>query len=524
MADEEPTEGTFGEGEIAQAGEGSSSVRVLGKGEVRAVLQPIRPRVQPGSATGSGMRILGTRKQASEQAQSVVPEMGRAGAKMSLVKAERTRRRARGEAIALLSAWGMEIADRARGHGRRSRARSLGRTLLRVVVGLLILVVAAGALAIYQLVRPLPKLQVALVVPRQIRLPGTPPGLPWPAQGEAALYVVGKGWLGPVGGEQAVPIASVAKIMTALVVLRDHPLAPGSSGPLIPIEASDVLAYRAELAQRDSVVAVAPGERLTERQALEALLVASADNVADILARWDSGSIANFVAKMDATARLLGLSHTHYADASGLSQQTTSDAIDQVKLAMVAMRNPVFAQIVAMPEVTLPVAGTVVSYNYDLGKDGIVGVKTGSDAAAGGCLVFLAKNPGEPAIYGAILGQQSSTSTLDAVLQDALRLITPAEHAFVDAHIWQEGETLGYLKSPWGQHTAVVAASPVSVVGMSGSPVRISVVLDLPTPPFGSATTVGRLDVYASGREIEVPLRTLAGMGGPSLSWRLRRL
>src|SRR4029453_19029505 len=97
-----------------------------------------------------------------------------------------------------------------------------------------------------------------------------------------------------------------------------------------------------------------------------------------------------FVAGMNATARSLGMTHTHYTDPSGYDDATVSTAADQVRLVDRAMRLPVFASIVATSSATLPVAGTGPKPNRLLGHDGFVGVKTGSTAAAGGCFAFRA--------------------------------------------------------------------------------------------------------------------------------------
>src|SRR6185312_11743267 len=160
--------------------------------------------------------------------------------------------------------------------------------------------------------------------------------------------------------------------------------------------------------QDESVVPIAAGEELTERQALQALLVPSANNIAEVLARWDAGSTDRFVGRMNATAQSLGMVQTHYTDPSGYDDATVSTAADQVRIVDRAMRLPVFASIVATPSATLPVAGTVHNTNRLLGQDGFVGVKTGSDDAAGGCFSFRAIrwiDGKRTTITGVVLGQ-----------------------------------------------------------------------------------------------------------------------
>src|SRR5206468_13026880 len=151
----------------------------------------------------------------------------------------------------------------------------------------------------------------------------------------------------------------------------------GEDGPTMTLTDVDVADTERRRRRGESVVSVAGGEQLTEWQALQALLLPSANNIATVLARWDAGSIDRFVARMNATARSLGMSHTRYTDPSGYDDATVSTAADQVRVVDRAMRLPVFASIVATPSTTLPVAGTVHNTNALLGHNGFVGVKTG---------------------------------------------------------------------------------------------------------------------------------------------------
>lgn len=230
----------------------------------------------------------------------------------------------------------------------------------------------------------------------------------WPASGQAAFVETGQPQIHAGPNQRAAPIASVAKVMTAYLVLRRHPLGAGEDGPTITLTDADVADTARRLQRRESVVPVAAGEQLTEREALQALLLPSANNIAAVLARWDAGSVNRFVVRMNATARSLGMAHTRYTDPSGYEETTVSTATDQVRLVDRAMRLPVFASIVAMRSATLPVAGTVHNTNALLGRKGFVGVKTGSTAAAGGCFAFRAIRwigGRQTAITGVVLGQ-----------------------------------------------------------------------------------------------------------------------
>jgi D-alanyl-D-alanine carboxypeptidase (penicillin-binding protein 5/6) len=234
------------------------------------------------------------------------------------------------------------------------------------------------------------------------------PGTVWPAAGQAAFILEGQSQIHAGPDQHPAPIASVAKVMTAYLVLRDHPVGPGQGGPTITLTDADVADTDDRRGREESVVSVAAGEQLTERQALQALLVPSANNVAAILARWDAGSVEKFVARMNAAARSLGMRHTRYTDPSGYDDATVSTATDQARIVERAMRLRAFARIVATPSVTLPVAGTVHNTNMLLGYGGFVGVKTGSDDAAGGCFAFRAIrwiHGKRTTITGVVLGQ-----------------------------------------------------------------------------------------------------------------------
>jgi D-alanyl-D-alanine carboxypeptidase (penicillin-binding protein 5/6) len=234
------------------------------------------------------------------------------------------------------------------------------------------------------------------------------PSTVWPAVGQAAFVRAGQSQIQAGPNQHPAAIASVAKVMTAYLVLRDHPLRVGEDGPTITLSEADVTDTERRREQEESIVPIAAGEQLTELQALQALLLPSANNIAAVLAEWDAGSVNRFVARMNAAARSLGMIHTRYTDPSGYDDATVSTAADQVRIVDRAMRLPVFASIVATPSATLPVAGTVRNTDTLLGYDGFVGVKTGSDDAAGGCFAFRAIRwigGKRTTITGVVLGQ-----------------------------------------------------------------------------------------------------------------------
>jgi D-alanyl-D-alanine carboxypeptidase (penicillin-binding protein 5/6) len=291
----------------------------------------------------------------------------------------------------------------------RTTSRRIPRTL---VAGLPVVIAAIAAARGYQSLAPSSSTAASPTdVPHSKHGGALGEALPstvWPAHGQAAFVKTGQSQVQAGPNQHAAAIASVAKVMTAYLVLRDHPLQPGQDGPTITLTNADVADTDRRRRQQESIVSIAAGEQLTERQALQALLLPSANNIAAVLARWDAGSTDRFVARMNGAARSLGMTHTRYTDPSGYDHATVSTAADQVRIVDSAMRLPVFASIVARPSATLPLAGTVHNTNTLLGHNGFVGVKTGSTDAASGCFAFRAIrwiDGKRTTITGVVLGQ-----------------------------------------------------------------------------------------------------------------------
>ncbi len=219
-----------------------------------------------------------------------------------------------------------------------------------------------------------------------------------------------------------VPIASITKVMTAIVVLESGDL----DRPVTVSRAA--LDYAAS--EGGSTADLAPGEVLTARQLLYAMLLPSGCEAAYALAEAYGPGQAAFLAKMNDTARRLGMTDTHFADPSGLpipdDYATYSTAADLVRLGRHAMSIPVFREIVGSPVHHQPAgpansAHTWESTNDLLGRyPGVTGIKTGNTDAAGTCLLFEASRGGQRLI-GVVLN--SSPFDMAAATADAERLM-----------------------------------------------------------------------------------------------------
>lgn len=358
-------------------------------------------------------------------------------------------------------------------------------------------------------------------------VPGPPLSLPWPAAGQASVLLQGTGWVVRTPRQTPLAIASVTKLMTALVVLSGHPLAIWESGPAVTITAADLQLYQQEVAQGDSVVKVAEGESLTEHQLLEGLLLPSADNFATLLASWDAGSRTAFVARMNATARRLGMSHTHFADASGLNPSSTSTASDLVRLAGAVMAQPVLAQIVGTSEAVLPLAGTVHNYDFVLGQQGLVGIKTGWTVAAGGCFVFAARRTvaGHSAqLLGAVLAQPGNAYTGIVAAEKASVALLAATwpHLGVVEPV-RSGARVAVVVSDWHPPIPVRAASAVSYLAWPGLSLRLTVDnLGRLAAPLPQGALLAEIRISYSGGVVKRSKTTLGGLlNPPDVVWRL---
>jgi D-alanyl-D-alanine carboxypeptidase (penicillin-binding protein 5/6) len=389
-----------------------------------------------------------------------------------------------------------------------------------VSAGVVVLIVIAAAV---QLLRPTPAPTVHVTLASQTHTAGTIATLSWPTTGESAVAVSGLGVIGTSGPTSPTPIASIAKVMTAYLTLKEHPLASDQSGPTLTMSAADAEASHAGLARSESELVVSAGERLSERQALQALLIDSANDMADVLARFDAGSIKAFLAQMNREAQHLAMTDTHYTDPSGYLASTVSTPTNLLSLAAAAMTNPTFRQIVAMPQVQLPGAGLVYNYNYLIGHDGITGIKTGSSSAAGGCLLFAAKKSagGHPVtVYGAILGQ-GGRSPLNTVMTSTRLLLNAVTPDLAPMTVLTAGTVVAVVHSSDGASLALRTEKPLTLFAAPGMGSRLTVQMTHPKAGMPARATV---TARIGSEHATVVAVSTTSIRTPSLTWRLRRI
>lgn len=368
--------------------------------------------------------------------------------------------------------------------------------------------------------KPLPSLQPRTQA-QQLIASTAPANLTWPATGQAAVGLMETDILESHGDQKPVPIASTAKIITSLVVLEEKPLKAGQSGPVITLTEADVASYNNYAAQNGSRVPVAIGEQINQYQMLQAIMIPSANNIADTMAIWAFGSLEDYTKVANAYLAKYGLKNTHVGvDASGLSPTTTSTAADLVKLGQLAMKEPVLVEIVGQSSATgIPMAETVRNVNSLLGVSNIIGIKTGNTDQAGGVFVSASKisvNNKPVIIVTAITGAPN----IATALQDSLKLVQSAQANFQTVTLAKAGKPITQYQVPWGGTVSATAAESLTIDTWRGETAKASLTL-IPVGPKDQ--TAGEITLLKSGltdeKTIAVKLQTHPS--SPSLWWRL---
>lgn len=385
---------------------------------------------------------------------------------------------------------------------------------LAVVVGL---VTTGGIYTVNALGAPIPAAAPAVTDPEPVMAPPQPLSLP--GFGSYAVGAVGfEGLLAAGDDATSVPIASIAKVVTALVVLEEHPIASGEGGPEIAYSDADVDIYWDMIAQNGSVAPVAAGSTLTLRESLEAMMLPSGNNYAISIANWAFGSEAALAERANAWLAEHGLTATRVVDASGLSLDNVSTAADLVKLGELALTDPILAEIVATPAVDIPELGTLKNGNKLLGTHGVDGIKTGTtDDAAN--LLFSADVPvgsSSVTIVGVLLGGETHTVLNDAIAA-LLDSIAPGFHEVTPL---EANQTLAEYDTPWGDTARARTTGGASVIVWNDTPVDVEVYAD-PVTVAERGEEVGTAVVRAGAQEITVPLVLDASLDDPGAWWRL---
>lgn len=346
------------------------------------------------------------------------------------------------------------------------------------------------------------------------------PALDFPAYGASAIGAVGyPGVLAQNGATKPLPMASITKVITALVVLDKHPLALGESGPTVTMTAADAALYGTYLAQNGTVATVRAGMTFTERQLLELTLIKSANNYTTSMALWAFGSQGAFLDAARAWLDENGLERIVINEPTGIDRSNVAPADQLIELGRIALAHPVIAEIVATEQIDLPPFGVLPNTNLLLGRDGVDGIKTGTLDDFGANLLFSADylvGESSVTVIGVVLGGPDH----DVIDRDILTLLDTAFANFTEVEVAADAEAFATYTAIWGDSVAAVAAERATLVTWAGAPVTVDVVTDeLRTGLTGQ--DVGDLVFTSGSTTVRVDLELADDLGDPGPWWRL---
>ncbi len=357
-------------------------------------------------------------------------------------------------------------------HYRYGRARSLKRKRsIKLKLGLFLALLATVYTA-YAL-RPLSYATHMSIAPPSS---GQASNFNWPSVGQAAVGIEGQGAAAVSPNEHTVSIASITKLVTALAVLDKKPLKAGEQGASVSFGTSDIDIYNRVIAQDGVAIPVRAGQTMTERQALEAMVLRSANNIAITLGNWAFGSEEAYVKYANSMLRRMGFQHTRVAETSGLNPGSVSTPSELMLLGEMAMRSPVLREITAKPETDIAGFGIIKNTNRLPGlSDSVHALKVGLTDEAGSCLLFWVNpdNSGSKTrVYGAVLGQPDFKAVV-AYVNTLAEKVIPSN--FSQAKVVSGGEKVATYKDKTGLSVSLTAKNDVVVPYWRGKDISLSV-------------------------------------------------
>jgi serine-type D-Ala-D-Ala carboxypeptidase (penicillin-binding protein 5/6) len=342
----------------------------------------------------------------------------------------------------------------------------------------------------------------------------------FPDFGSSAIGAVGMdGVLATSGPQKPRQIASITKVVTALVVLEAKPIAPGEQGPTITFTQADVDILSAVIAANGSSEPVQAGWTTTERAAIETMLIPSANNYAESLAIWAYGSVPAFLKAADAFLDAHGLDDTTLADTNGLSAGNTSTPSDLVELGRIALDEPVIAAAVKKRTAEEPNVGLLENTNQLLGTHGVDGLKTGTYGVGRANLLFSATvkvGSRKVRLVGVILGAKDHP-TLDAHVP---ALLASTKRSLHDLPLATKGQAFGTYRTSWGGVGKAVAARDVNRLVWGEVAVQRSTRIE-PITGGRKGERVGTVQYEVDGRTVTVPLVLDRDVLAAPMWWRL---
>ncbi|WP_104191639.1 D-alanyl-D-alanine carboxypeptidase family protein [Cryobacterium sp. Y82] len=409
-------------------------------------------------------------------------------------------------------------------------------------VGILVGTVVILGLGVYgpaTLLGPLPSVTATTVIPASTATAPTPPVLS--ANGASAIAVLAATTsaasgttststdststavpepIAVAGTAEALPMASIAKVVTALVVLDEKPIVAGESGPVVTLTAADFQSYLDYDKAGARSVTVFADEQWTELEMLQGLLLGSSNNHADSVARWAFGSVDAYVVAANAWLGRNGLTGTAVVDATGLHDASAGTATDLARLAGLAASDPIVSAMLESPASALANRRGVQNTTSYLPEEGITGISRSYTDAGGVCFLFTAEISDGASSFtfsGAYIGEPS----YDALTADLTALMASARAGVGPLPVLAAGDAYATFESAWGDDaSAVVGVSRTRYAWQAASPEAATVTLE----DFATARTganIGQVRLTVAGEKLSAALKLDQAINDPGPGWRL---
>lgn len=392
-------------------------------------------------------------------------------------------------------------------------------------------ILAVGVYGPATLLGPLPEAETTLLSPPAADANVSPPALP--AAGTSAVTALSVDETGAItplavpatpiaaaGSTTPLPLASIAKVITALVVLDAKPLEAGEAGPGVTLTTADYQSYLDYTARGARSVTVFQGEVWSEQELLQAMLLGSSNNHADTIARWAFGSVDAYVEAATLWLAAQGFDDTTVVDATGLQERSVGTGTDLAGLAGLAAAHPVISSILASPASALADRRGIDNTTAYLPELGITGISRSYTDAAGVCFLFTAQVvDGDKtfAFAGAFVGEPDYT-TLDA---DLAALMTSATNGVSEQPILHKGDAYVRFDTAWGASSSgTVGLSKTTFAWQAAEPVQPTIEVEPVTTARGG-TVVGRITVDGTAGETSSTLKLDRTIPDPGPGWRL---
>ncbi|KJL40389.1 D-alanyl-D-alanine carboxypeptidase family protein [Microbacterium trichothecenolyticum] len=354
-----------------------------------------------------------------------------------------------------------------------------------------------------------------------VALPSTGASAIAVAGGDEYLGAEASGIWATSGTSEPQSIASITKLITALVILERHPLADAADpGPTITFSKADHDLYDQYYVRGATIAAMPTGSSMSLHDALATMLIPSASNYAEAVSTWAFGSQGAFRGAAQRWLATNGLTGTTIVEPTGLDARNTSTPADLIALGKLAAANPVIASIVATRSLALPGPGAMQNTNDLLGSNGITGLKTGNLGEGTYNLLFTASVPVGTAQPLSVTGVVLGGFTRANVDHDVMTLIDSIRAGFHEVPLAKRDQPVGTITTRWGASAQIVVSDYATIFTWSDTPIAVEMTTTTPKT-YTDGEEVGSITWTAGPNTVTVPIEIDGAIVPPTDSWRL---